>query len=94
MRRENEAYKEVLSQVSEVVNEMYEKYRKRCGLEEEKDTERQLDILVNKKYIAQSYITDIEAITKYHERSMLAMYHYAMADYKVRVMVQTEKIPY
>lgn len=94
MGRENEAYQKVLSQVSDVVGEMYEKYRRGKGLEDEKDTERQLEILVSKKYISITYITDISLIADYYAREMIATYTSKLLEYKMRVRVQTERIPY
>lgn len=94
MGRENDAYQEVLSQVADVVGEMYEKYRRGKGLEEEKDTERQLEILVSKKYISYTYIKDLNEMAEYYERKKMAMYISKLQDYRIRVIVQTEKIPY
>lgn len=94
MSRENEAYKIVLSQVAEVVNEMYEKYRRGCNLEEESDTERQLEILTSKKYISITYISDISLIADYYARDMIAKYTSKLLDYKYRVRSQIESIPY
>lgn len=94
MSKENEAYKIVLSQVAEVVNEMYEKYRRGCNLEEESDTERQLEILTSKKYISITYISDISLIADYYARDMIAKYTSKLLDYKYRVRSQIESIPY
>lgn len=92
MSREKEAYQWVLSQVAEVVDEMYEKYRRVKGLEEEKDTERQLEILVNKKYISITYISDLSLIADYYAREMIAMYTSKLLDYRYKVRSKTESI--
>lgn len=94
MGRENEAYQEVLSQVADVVGEMYEKYRRGKGLEDEKDTERQLEILVSKKYISITYISDLSLIADYYARDMIATYTSKLRGYKMRVRSQIESIPY
>lgn len=94
MGRENDAYQWVLSQVAEVVGEMYEKYRRGKGLEETNDTERQLDILTSKKYISITFISDLSLIADYHAREMITMCTAKLLDYKTRVRVLTEKIPY
>ncbi len=94
MGRENDAYKEVLSQVADVVGKMYEKYRRGKGLEDEKDTERQLEILTSKKYISNTYISDLSLIADYYARDMSAAYVSKLLEYKMRARVQTESIPY
>lgn len=94
MGRENDAYQEVLSQVADVVGEMYEKYRRGKGLEDEKDTERQLEILVSKKYISDTYISDLSLIADYYAREMITTYMSKLQGYKIRVRIQTESIPY
>lgn len=48
MRDYNESLKIVYSQVAPEVNELYEYYRKKKNLEEERETERQLEILTEK----------------------------------------------
>lgn len=93
MGKENEAYEKVLSQVADVVGEMYEKYRKK-GLEYEKDTERQLEILASKKYISITYISDLSLIADYYARDMIEIYTSRLEEYKIRVLSQIESIPY
>ena len=63
---EHEAMQWVYSQVANEVNEMYEKYREKCGLEEEHDTKKQLEILVDKKYITNTFISNLSLITDYY----------------------------
>lgn len=94
MGKENEAYQEVLSQVSDVVGEMYEKYRRGKGLEDEKNTERQLEILASKKYISITYISDLSLIADYYVRGMEETYTSRLLDYRIRVRSQIESIPY
>lgn len=94
MSREKDAYQWVLSQVAEVVDEMYERYRERCNLEKEKDTERQLEILASKKYISSTYISDLSLIADYYARGMNEMYNTNLLNYQYRVRVQTEKMPH
>ena len=76
---------EVYSQVAPVVNDLYDYYRKKKGLEEEKDVERQLEILVEKKYISKTYISNLSLIVDYYERGMISMYLTTLQDYKNRI---------
>lgn len=94
MGKENDAYQKVLSQVADVVGEMYEKYRRGKGLEETNDTERQLEILTSKKYISITFISDLSLIVDYYVKEQTAKYEANLLDYKIRVRVQTERIPY
>ena len=93
MSKESEALKEVYSQVGGLVNEMYERYRKKWNLEETKDTERQLEILTSKKYISITFITDLSLIADYKVRGMVARYEAKLREYKTRVQVMLETIP-
>ena len=94
MGKENEAYEKVLSQIADIVGEMYEKYRRGKGLEDEKDTERQLEILTSKKYISITYIWDLSLIAHYYARDMIEIYTSRLEEYKIRVLSQIESIPY
>ena len=85
MNKEKEALNFVYSQVSKDVGQMYEHYRKRCGLKEETDTEKQLDILVNKKYISGSYIIDLIVLADYYQRGLHAQYSAGLLNYKTRI---------
>ena len=93
MSKENDAQKEVYSQVEGWVNEMYERYRKRLNLERTEDTERQLEILTSKKYISITFITDLSLIADYKARGMEAMYDAKLKEYKTRIQVMLESIP-
>lgn len=94
MGKENDEYQKVLSQVADVVGEMYEKYRRGKGLEETNDTERQLEILTSKKYISITFISDLSLIVDYYVKEQTMKYEANLLDYKIRVRVQTERIPY
>lgn len=94
MSRENDAYQKVLSEVAADVGEMYELYRRGKGLEDEKDTEHQLEILANKKYISITYISDLSLIADYYAREMWANYVSKLMEYKMRIRSQIESIPY
>ena len=84
-----DTYKEsleyVYSQVAPEVDELYKYYRKKKGLEEEKDTEKQLEILTIKKYISNSFIADLSLIIDYYERGMISMYLSKLQEYKTRI---------
>lgn len=86
----NETLQEVYSQVAPEVNELYEYFREKNGLEEEKDTERQLEILVSKKYISITYISNLSLMVDYYQRGMINMYLSNLQDYKNRIMVRLE----
>lgn len=92
MSKENEALAEVCSQVSKEVNEMYQRYRAKKQLEDETDTERQLEILSAKKYISSSFIVDLYLLSDYYAREMTETYEAALKDYKVRIEVLLEEI--
>lgn len=92
MSKENEALQFVCSQVADEVREMYERYQRKCGLEEETDTERQLEILVSKKYISKTYISNLSLIADYYARGMEVQYNASLQDYKIRIQVLLESI--
>lgn len=80
-----ETLEKVYSQVAPEVNELYEYFRNKKGLEEEKDTEKQLEILIGKMYISSTYNSDLMLIVDYYERKMMSNYKYALEDYKYRI---------
>lgn len=86
----NEALQEVYSQVAPEVNELYEYFRKKKELEDEKDTERQLEILVNKKYISNTFISNLSLIADYYQRGMISMYLSNLQNYKNRIIFRLE----
>jgi len=92
MSKENEALQFVYSQVADEVSEMYERYREKCGLEEETDTERQLEILTSKKFISSTYISNLSLIADYYARGMDAQYYSNLQNYKVRMQVLLESV--
>ena len=75
----------VYSQVAPEVNELYEYFRNKKGLEEEKNTEKQLEILINKMYISGTYSSDLMLIVDYYERKMMNEYISALENYKYRI---------
>lgn len=95
----NETLKEVYSLIAPEVNELYEFFRKRKSLEVENDTGKQLDILVEKKYISKTYISDISLIVDYYVMAIMAksegkcagytyysnQYNCALNNYKERI---------
>lgn len=81
----NKVFEEVCSQVAPEVNELYEYFRKSQNLEEESDVEKQLEVLVNKKFISSSYIANLSLITDYCARGMTSMYLSSLKAYKNRI---------
>lgn len=81
----HETLKKVYSQIAPDVNRLYEYYRKKKELEEESDTERQLEILTAKKYISITYISDLSLIVDYYERGMQSKYEDSLKEYKNRI---------
>lgn len=92
MINEKEALEYVYSQVADNVNEMYERYRKKCNLECETDTERQLEILTMKKYISKTYITNLMLMADYYARGMDFKYEAELENYKIRIQVLLESV--
>ena len=81
----NEALKMVYSKVAPEVDELYEYYRKKKGLKDEVDTATQLKILVDKKYISKTYISDLSLITEYYVQKMIGLYLDEITRYKDRI---------
>lgn len=92
MSKEKETLNFVYSQVADEVNTLYEHYRRKCSLDEETDTEKQLEILVNKKYISQSFLIDLIVLTDYYQRGFYGQYMTGLANYKVRIEFLLEKV--
>ena len=82
---ERESLEFIYSQVSEDVNALYQYYREKKQLEDEKDTEKQLEILIDKKYIAKSFLVDLIVISDYYFRGKVSHYFASMQDYKNRI---------
>lgn len=81
----NEVLQQVYSQIAPEVNELYEFYRKKNGLEEEKVTQKQLEILVDKKYISKTYISNLSLIVDYYVQNMIGLYLSELQSYKERI---------
>lgn len=84
-RENNEALREVCSQVATEVNNLYEYFRKKQGLERETDTLRQLELLVNKKYISHTYLVNLETMVKLYEIGRISQYLSDLEEYKIRI---------
>ena len=83
MKKYEEALEQVYSQVAPEVNELYEHYREKLNLEEETNTERQLEILtMQKKIISKIYIKNLSLIANYYAREMTSMYESSLQNYK------------
>ena len=81
MKKEDSA-KEVYSQVAPEINELYEYYRKKKQLEEENDLERQLEVLIAKKYISDTFLSKLNLLVEYYERGMEVKYLSGIEEYK------------
>ena len=81
----NEAFKEVCSQVAPKVNDLYEYFREGQNLKEESDVNKQLEILVDKKFISSTYISDLSLMVDYYARDMMDMYFTKLERYKDRI---------
>lgn len=92
MGEETRALQVVYSQVADIVNTMYQRYKEKCNLENEEDTERQLEILTNKKYISYTYISNLSLMADYYARGMYSMYEAELENYKIRIQVQLESV--
>lgn len=91
MSRENEAYNYVLSQVTTEVDELYRYYQcKDRTLKNEEDTMKELEILIAKKYINATYISDLMLIVDYYARRDYANYFYNLQNYMLKIRVFLE----
>ena len=86
MGKERETLEFVYSQVAEEVGKMYARYKEKCNLEDETNTEKQLEILINKKYISKSYQVDLMLLADYYLREMYVPYSAGIHTYKERIM--------
>lgn len=84
-RNSNEALREVCSQVATEVNNLYEYFRKKQGLEEETDTLRQIEVLVSKKYISHTYLVNLESMVRLYETGRISQYLSDLEEYKIRI---------
>lgn len=92
MGKEKESLKFVYSQVADEVSTMYERYREKYGLEEENDLEKQLEILIDKKYISKTFFSDLLLISDYYDKEMYAKFVDSLRNYKFRILVLLELI--
>lgn len=91
MSKENEAYNYVLSQVAVEVDELYRYYqRKDKTLEEQQNTMKELEILIAKKYINATYISDLMLIVDYYAREDYANYFYNLQNYIIKIRIFLE----
>lgn len=91
MVSKNQALEFVYAKVAEDVNTMYQRYRKKCGLIEETDTKKQLEILT-KKYIPYTYISNIEIMAEHYQNKRYNEYFWEMCDYIIRIKVLLESV--
>lgn len=89
--KEREALDFIYSQVAPDVDALYQYYREKKQLEDEKDTERQLEILIDKKYISQSYMVNLVLISDYYFRGMVSHYCSSLQEYKNRIRFLLER---
>jgi hypothetical protein len=87
MGNEKESLKTVCQEVAPEVDELYQYFRKneKNNLEEENDTLKQLDILVERKFIPDTYISDLMLMTDYYERELYSNYIDSLSQYKFRI---------
>lgn len=92
MSIENEAYNYVLSQVATEVDELYRYYQnKDRTLEHEEDIMKELEILIDKKYINATYISDLMLIVDYYIRKDYANYFYNLQNYILKIKIFLEE---
>lgn len=92
MNNEMNALHIVYSQVADKVNKFYQEYRKRNDLQNVTDTEMQLKILVDRKYISRTYFSDLILIADYYAKGMFAIYELELAKYKTRIDNQIDQM--
>lgn len=91
MSKENEAYNYVLSQVAVEVDELYRYYQnKDKTLEKQQNTMKELEILIAKKYINATYISDLMLIVDYYAREDYANYFYNLQNYIIKIRIFLE----
>lgn len=91
MQNEREGYDYVLKQVEPKVSELYRYYQGRDStLEDKENTMEKLEILIKKKYIALSYMTDLVVIADYYNRKMYTEYNRYLKEYIIRITIFLE----
>ncbi len=94
MSMENEVYDYVLSQVAVEVDELYRYYQcKDRTLENEEDTMKELEILIAKKYINATYISDLMLIVYYYIRRNYVDYFCNLQNYILKIKMFLEGCP-
>lgn len=82
----------VYSQVADVVNTMYQRYRKKYGLKDESDTETQLEILESKGYISHTFISALVVMADNYAKGMKDLYEAELKNYKNKIQKQIELV--
>ncbi len=91
MSKEKEAYNYVLSQVASEIDDLYRYYQKKDStLEDKEKTMEQLEILIEKKYINATYISDLMLIVDYYAKKEYAMYFNNLNNYILRIRIFLE----
>lgn len=83
--------KKIYSQVAPEVNDLYEYYRKKVGLEEENDIQRKIEILIQRKYIETSYDAQLSLLVDYYLDGKEILYNSCLKAYKNRIRKELEK---
>lgn len=91
MSLENDAYNYVLSQVAPEIDELYRYYQnKDRTLENEEDTMKELERLIDKKYINTTYISNLMLIVDYYVRRDYANYFFNLQNYILKIKIFLE----
>lgn len=85
MGNERESLQAVCLEVAPEVDELYQYFRRSNNLEDEDDTLKQLEKLVERKYISNTYISDLMLMADYYERKLYAKYTNSVCEYKYRI---------
>ncbi len=92
MSRENEVYNYVLSQVTTEVDELYRYYQnKDKTLEKQENTMKKLEVLVDKKYINATYISNLMLIVDYYARGDYTNYFCNLHNYILKIRMFLEE---
>ncbi len=92
MGKERETLEFVYSQVSYEVGKMYARYKEKYGLVEETEPEKQLEILISKKYISKSFHMDLILLADYYLKEMYVPYSFGLENYKMRIYFLLEEV--
>lgn len=92
MSLEKDAYNYVLSQVAPEIDELYRYYQKKDRtLEDEEDTMKELERLIDKKYINATYISNLMLIVDYYARKDYANYFFNLQNYLLKIKIFLEE---